>query len=340
MGCERSISRRSLLAGLSLLPAARRLRGQDPKPDFSTDVKVVNIFATVRDKKGAVVNGLAREDFVLEEDGRPQTIRYFAQETDLPLTLGLLVDTSGSTRNVLPDEREASFRFLQQVLRAKDQAFVIHFDFEVELLEDLTSSRQLLEKALAKLETPEMRLQRGGFSVPRSRYPGRIGRGGGRGLSGGTALYDAVFLAADEILKRRTGRKAVILLSDGEDNGSKVELETADEASQRADTQVYSILFEDPDGAFTMNRGWGGFGRTDGRRVLDQMSRGTGGKFFEVSRKMPLDKVFATIEEDLRSQYSLGYSSDSPVVGGFRKVKLTTRQKGLVVRTREGYYAG
>jgi len=338
MGCEWKISRRSLLAGLSLLPAGRYLRGQDAKPTFSTDVKVVNIFATVRDKKGEVVKGLTRDDFILEEDGRPQEIRYFAQESNLPLSIGILVDTSGSTRTVLPDEREASLRFLQQVLRPTDRAFVIHFDFEVELLEDLTSSRERLERAIARVETPEMRLQRGGFGVPRTRYPGR-GGGGRGGQGGGTVLYDAVFLAADEVLKPQQGRKALILLSDGEDNGSKVPLSTADESAQRADTQVYSILFEDPNGAFTMNRGWGGLQRVDGRKVMDQISRGTGGKFFEVSRKMPLDRIFAMIEEDLRNQYSLGYSSDSPVVGGFRKVRLTAKQKGLQVQTREGYYA-
>jgi VWFA-related protein len=336
MGCPLPFTRRSLLAGLSLLPALRILRGQDPKPTFTTDVKVVNIFANVRDKKGAVVKGLTKDDFLLEEDDRPQTIRYFSQESDLPLTLGILVDTSGSTRNVLPDERDASLRFLEQVLRSKDQAFVIHFDTEVELLEDLTSSKQRLERALSKLETPEMRLQRGGFGVPRSRYPQRGGRGQG---AGGTALFDAVFLAADEVLKPQTGRKAIILFSDGEDNGSKVEQSTAGEASQRSDTLVYSILFEDQGGAFSMNRGWGGFGRTDGRRVMDRMSRSTGGRFFEVTRKLPLTSIFAEIEEDLRNQYSLGYTPDSPVVGGFRRVKLTTRQKGLTVQTREGYYA-
>ena len=152
-------------------------------------------------------------------------------------------------------------------------------------------------------------------------------------------LYDAVFLAADEVLKPQQGRKAVILLSDGEDNGSRVALSTADESAQRADTLVYSILFEDPNGAFTMNRGWGGLQRLDGRKVMDQISRGTGGKFFEVNRKMPLDRIFAMIEEDLRNQYSLGYSSDSAVVGGYRKVRLTAKQKGLQVQTREGYYA-
>jgi VWFA-related protein len=335
MGCVAKISRRSLIAGLSLLPAARCLRGQDTKPTFSTDVKVVNIFANVRDKKGAVVKGLTKEDFILEEDGKPQEIRYFSQDSDLPLTVGVLVDTSGSTRTVLPAERDASFHFLEQVMRPTDKAFVIHFDFEVELLEDITSSKQRLEKAMAKLETPDQRLRRGGFNVPRGRYPGRGGV-----MGAGTVLYDAVFLAADEVLRKPTGRKALILLSDGEDNGSRVTLATAEEAAQRADTLVYSILFEDPDGAFTMNRGWGGFNRVDGRKVMEQVSKSTGGKFFEVGRKLPLERIFALIEEDLRNQYSLGYSSNSPVVGGFRKVKLMTKQKGLVVQTREGYYAG
>ena len=154
MGCDLKFSRRHLLSALPLLPAARLLRGQESqKPSFSTDVKVVNLFATVRDKKDQIVRNLTKDDFILDEDGRPQTIRYFSQESNLPLTVGLLIDTSGSTRRVLPAERNASEQFLRQVLRPeKDLAFIIHFDFEVELLQDLTGSRELLEKALAEVE--------------------------------------------------------------------------------------------------------------------------------------------------------------------------------------------
>ena len=221
-----------LLFAISLLPTS----GQDTT--FSTDVKVVNVFTTVRDKQGQIVRNLTKDDFALEEDARPQTIRYFSQETNLPLTLGLLIDTSMSQRRVLGQERTASYTFLERVLREdKDQAFVIHFDREVELLQDLTSSRKKLESALGSVETPAPS-QRGG-----GRYP--TGSGGRRG--GGTALYDSVLLASDELMRKQAGRKALILLTDGVDNGSKVSLATAIESAQRADTLVYSVLFADPD---------------------------------------------------------------------------------------------
>jgi VWFA-related protein len=357
------ISRRGLLSALTLFPVSRLLRGYEDPQDttFKAGVKVVNLFATVRDKKGQIVRDLNKEDFLLDEDGRPQTIAYFARETGLPLTIGLLVDTSGSTQNVLPDERSASFRFLRQVLREdKDLVFVIHFDFEVELLQDLTASREKLEKALDLLETGQQRQLssrgQGPPQYPGGQYPGGGGgnRGGGRRGGGGTLLYDAVLLASDELMKKQTGRKALILLSDGVDTGSKVTLSEAVESAQRADTLVYSILFEDPN---TTYAGLGGFGggmgrrgmgrggpgagmnRPDGRKVMEQISRETGGRFFEVSRRQPIDKVFASIEEDLRNQYSLGYTpNQAEAVAGYRRIRLTTRQKGFVVQTREGYY--
>src|SRR5262245_42720976 len=164
------LTRRSLLGALSLSPAVRLLRGEQDVT-FSTGVKVVNVFAAVRDRKGQVVRNLTKDDFVLEEDGRKQTIRYFSQENDLPLTLGLLIDTSGSTQRVLPDEQRASFQFLDQVMRPnKDHAFVVHFDFETELLQDLTSSLRQLQESLSRLETPGL-LRRSGapWGIPRGR---------------------------------------------------------------------------------------------------------------------------------------------------------------------------
>ncbi len=157
------LSRRNLLgAAVSLFPAVRLIGQESEKPSFSTDVKVINVFATVHDKNGKIVNGLAKDDFVLEEDGRPQTIRYFSQQSNLPLTLGLLVDTSGSERRMIPEERQASEKFFEQVLRPdRDKAFLIHFDREVELLQDLTSSRERLEKSLALLQTSEPDQQQG-----------------------------------------------------------------------------------------------------------------------------------------------------------------------------------
>jgi VWFA-related protein len=337
------LSRRSLLEALGLLPTGWLLRAQQqnpPTPGFSTTVKVVNLFATVRDKQGKVVTDLTQNDFLLDEDGTPQTIRYFSRETDLPLTLGLLVDTSGSERNVLPDERSASFHFLDKVMREeKDMAFVIHFDFEVELLQDLTNSKVALQKSLDHLEVGGRQLQhRGGGG---GGYPGG---GGGRHFGGGgTHLYDAVYLGSDEILKKQQGRKALILLSDGMDNGSKLTLEKAVETAQRSDTLVYSILFEDPNGDRGFGRGhWGGGrgrGEVDGRQVLQRLSRETGGRYFEVSKKEPIDKVYESLEEELRSQYSIGYTPDTKAAANdYRRIQLATKQKSLIVQTREGYY--
>ncbi len=328
-------------------------------PTFSSDVKVVNVLATVRDKHGAIVNNLTKDDFKLEEDGHPQTIKYFAKETDLPLTLGLLVDTSASQRRVLEQERSASYGFLNDLMRPeKDKGFIIHFDWEIELLQDLTSSHQKLEAALEKLDMPQFQ-QSGGGS------PGGGGGGGGghhRG-GGGTTLYDAIFLASDEVIRKPEGRKALILLTDGVDTGSKVSLGRAIESAQRANTMVYSILYSDPD-AYGHNYGMGGMGGgmgrhggmgypggggggypqraepADGKKVLQRISKETGGRFFEVSKKMPINEIYAQIEEELRNQYNLGYTPDKAVAGeGYHKITLTTNNKDLIVQTRDGYYA-
>jgi len=330
MGRNMSVSRRSLLAALPLFPALRLLRGQNAT--FSTGVKVVNLFATVRDKQGQVVRDLTKDDFVLQEDRRPQTIKYFSQESDLPLTLGLLVDVSGSQRNLIPEERSASFQFFDQVLREDlDRAFVIHFQSQVELLQDLTSSRDKLEKALRLLEFPQ---DRQGYGGRRGQFPGG-GRGRG-GMAGGTALYDSVLLASDEIMKKQTGRKALVILTDGVDTASMVPLEEGVESAQRSDTLVYSVLFEDP-GIYGGR--FGGFGR-DGRGALDDISHQTGGRLLSVSKKRTIAQVFASIEEELRSMYSLGYTPDRDAgTSTYHKIHLATKEKGMVVQTRDGYYA-
>ena len=339
----------------SLLVPYLPLRGQQT-PTFSSDVKVVNVLATVRDKHGQIVNTLTKDDFKLEEDGRPQTIRYFAKETDLPLTLGLLVDTSPSQRRVLEQERIASYAFLEHLMREdKDKAFVIHFDWEIELLQDLTSSRKKLNAALENLDNPKFEQSGAGGS------PGS----GGHHRGGGTTLYDAVFLASDELMQKQQGRKALIILSDGVDTGSKLTLTRAIEAAQRANTLVYSILFADKDaygngGGFGGHMGGmgGGMGRQggmgrggpvgypqqshpDGKKVMEQIARATGGRFFEVSKKQSIDQIYASIEEELRNQYSLGYSPDKADASpGYHKIHLTTTQRDLVVQARDGYYSG
>jgi VWFA-related protein len=338
-----------------------------PVETVSVKVNVVNLLANVRDKHGRVMSNLAKDDFVLTEDGRPQTIHYFTRETDLPLTLGLLVDTSLSQRRVLEQERTASHAFLNQMLRAdKDKAFVIHFDHEVELLQDLTSAPEKLEAALDALKTPEFTRTNSGGNDP-DPGPGS-GRGSHHGFGGGTLLYDAIYLASDELMKKQQGRKALIVLTDGVDHGSKETLETAIATAQRADTVVYSILFKDDEGYSgdhggfggpRISMGGGGMGgpgmgrrggggqrypredRTDGKKILERISKETGGRLFEVSKKDSIDQIYAQIEEELRNQYSLGYTPDraGAAAEGYHKILLTTKQNGLIVQTREGYYA-
>ena len=333
-----------------------------PPPKISVNVKVVNVLASVRNKKGEIARNLTKDDFALEEDERPQKIAYFSQETDLPLTLGLLVDTSGSQRRVLGQERDASSAFLNQVLRVdKDRAFLIHFDHEVELLQDLTSSRQKLEAALALIDSPQLHRsdqQGGGDSggSPDSNPGSGQGRGG-HGWGGGTLLYDAVYLASNELMKKQQGRKALVVLSDGVDRGSKETLASAVEAAQRADTLVYSILFasEQSYGGGYGGRGMGGgMGRhgggypgrypqqtrPDGKKILEQMSKQTGGRLFEVSKKQPIEQIYSQIQDELRNQYNLGYTPDPPDAGaGYHKIHLTAKQKDLIVQARDGYYS-
>lgn len=326
-------------------------------PRISVSVKVVNVLASVRNKHGEIVRNLTKDDFELEEDGRPQTISYFSRESDLPLTLGLLVDTSGSQRRVLDQERDASSTFLDQVLRVdKDKAFLIHFDREVELLQDLTSSRQKLEAGLALLQAPQLHRagQEGGGDSGNS--PGSSPDSGRRGGGGGTHLYDAVYLASNELMGKQQGRKALIVLSDGVDRGSKETLASAVAAAQRANTLVYSILFADehPYGGGYGGRGMGGMGRhgggwpgrypqqdrPDGKKVLEQISRQTGGRLFEVSKKLPIEQIYSQIQDELRNQYNLGYTPDpTDATAGYHKIHLTTKQKDLIVQARDGYYS-
>ena len=346
-------------------------------PTFKSEVYVVNALATVRDKHGQIVNNLTKDDFVLQVDGKPTAIKYFARESDLPLTLGLLVDTSLSQRRVLEEERTASYQFLNEVMREdRDVAFVIQFDFETDLLQDLTNSRQKLEVALDRVHVTQPDEDAGSPGGGRSGGGGGYPSGGGGGYPsahhrGGTMLYDAVFLASDELMRKQKGRKALILLTDGVDQGSKVSLDRAIETAQRADTMVYSILFSDPSayssggyprggypGGMGRHGGWGGpmgggggpvggsrypsggsSGHADGKKVLQRMSKETGGRFFEVSKKESVEDIYKQVQEELRNQYSLGFSPDkSEDAANYHKIVLTTKQKDLVVQTREGYY--
>ncbi len=305
--------RQFLTAAASLFTSP--LYPQD-QPDFTTEVKLVNLLASVRTPKGAIIRDLSQADFQLTENGHPQTIRYFSRETDLPLTLGLLIDTSMSQKRVLEAERIASFRFLDQVLReTKDKIFLMSFDSSAVVDQPLTNSRRQLDESLSYIDTPtrkELALQGGGSTV----------------------LYDAVAKAAAEILAPQPNRKAVIILSDGVDTGSNLTLAQAADAALRADTLIYSILFTD-------SRAYPAFMGADGRGALVRLSRDTGGAFFEVTRKQSLEQIYNLIQEELRSQYSLAFVSDQPVrLSEFRKLRLTLpNHKNLIVQTRDRYWA-
>jgi len=346
------LSRRQILQSAAVLSVSRGfLRARTQEPSFSTGVSVVNVFVTVRDKKGNIVTGLSKDDFILAEEGQPQTIRYFSRQSDLPLTIGLLVDTTPSETSMLATERNASSLFFEKVLRPdRDKAFLIQFAEDVQLLQDLTSSRERLEKALDLLQ---------GEDQPQLR------RASGGGADS-TVLSDAIYLGADQILKLQSGRKAMIVLGDGDHIGGREQ--QAVSAAQRADALVYAIRIYDKDFGAGGGRGgnWrglnipgisipgiGGAGpggpggqpggpgggpfRSDGKRHLEEIAAKTGGSYFEATKKQSLEQIYQKIEEELRSQYSLGYTPDSAATG-YRRIKVTTTQRGLTVQARDGYY--
>ena len=347
-------------------PAAQSPAPGTPTTTLSVDVKVVTLPVTVRDKKGKIVRDLTKDDFELEEDGKPQSIRYFNLDTNLPLTVGLLVDTSMSERDNIDKERSASRSFLDQMItRPVDRAFVIHFDREIELLQDLTSDHAKLEKAVGLIDTQQ--------SVE-SVQSNDQGSGSHRGHGAGTLLYDAIFLACDEIAKKQTGRKAIVVLTDGEDRGSQETLNGAIESAQKAETVVYAVYIgghEDHD--YDNNQGMGrrgGMGggypgggypgrypgggypgggyprggqqpnRPNGKKILQEIAQQTGGRYFEVKKKDSVDDVYAQIAEELRTQFMLGYTPPKDQTSGYHSIHLTVKKKDLQVQTREGYYSG
>jgi VWFA-related protein len=341
-----------------------------PATTVHVDVKVVTMAVTVRDKHGAIAPNLTKDDFDLQDDNHPQSIKYFNLDTNLPLTMGLLVDTSMSQRNALDDERTASDHFLDQMLTAdKDRAFLIQFDREVDLLADPTPNKDKLRHAIDQLGAPQFTNASNSGSSGSDDDSGQSGNRRRMG-GGGTMLYDAIYLASDELMSKEKGRKALIILTDGVDRGSKETLHTAIEAAQRADTVVYAIYFKgdeqhDNNGGFPggrrggMGGGWPGGGggypggypggrggqappsqpHVDGKKVLEQICGETGGHMFEANKKENTDKIYTTIAEELRSQYILGYTPDKSVAGGgYHRITLTAKKKDLYVQTRQGYY--
>jgi VWFA-related protein len=313
-----------ILVLMALIAGAIAQQTKDPPvaediPTIKVDVDLVNVLFTVRDKRGGLIANLSQDDFQVLEDGKEQSIRAFTRETDLPLTIGLLVDVSRSQENLIEIERRAAAQFFKQVLRPKDMAFLISFGHEAELLQDYTNSARLLTAALEELRVDS---QAGGLHpgpVPTATRPR------------GTILFDSVYLAANEKLKREVGRKTIVLITDGVDQGSRVRLREAIDAAHKADTIIYSVYYVDW-------RAYGAFAPSDGD--LRRMSEDTGGRVFRVERKYPLDVIFQELQQELRSQYSLAYSSTNPARdGGFRKIEIRPKNKEYRVQARKGYFA-
>jgi VWFA-related protein len=294
----------------------------DAGEPIKVDVDIVNLYCAVRTKQNALVSTLEKGDFDLAEDGTKQTIKYFTRETDLPLTIGLLVDVSNSQRNLIEIERRAASSFFSNVLKKKDVAFLISFGADSELLQDITGSPRSLQEGLNRMKL------NGGFSgvnsgpVPTMNKPR------------GTVLYDAVYLASNDMLSKEVGRKAIVLITDGEDQGSRETEKAAIEAAQKSDAIIYGVLYVD-------RQFYGGFGTGySGESVLKHMAEETGGRLFQVDRKNTLESVFDQIQQEMRTQYAIGYTpTNSNKDGTFRKIDLRTSNKDLKVQVRKGYYA-
>jgi VWFA-related protein len=295
---------------------------------LKVNVDVVQLFFNVKDKHGALIPNLNKDNFALTEDGHPQVIKYFKAESDLPLTLGMLIDSSGSQQRVLEMEKEVGASFLESTLRQKDEAFVISFDIDITLLQDFTNSVSRLRHALneAKINTGGVSCS-GGPLGPQGPIP--CSSTGPRG----TALYDAVYLASHDEFSHEVGRKAMILLTDGEDQGSRLKIRDAIEAAQKADAICYVLLIAD--------RGFYGFGGYSGDAEMKKLTQETGGRMIEVGNKIDkLRKAFDQISEELRSQYNIGYvPTNSARDGSFRKVEIKPKDSNFKVQARSGYYA-
>ena len=336
----KSFSFRRLLPGLALVALApftwsqqssqpaqsQQPADQNPTETLKVNVNVVQLFFNVKDKHGALIPNLTKDDFSISEDGKPQAIKYFTAESNLPLTIGMMIDASGSQRNVIDMEKEVGGAFLKQVLTDKDEAFVISFDITVDLLQDFTRDTHRLQAALNKAKVnvdytsggiPGM----GGGPVPTQNSPG-------------TLLYDAVYLSAHDMLAKEVGRKAMILLTDGQDEGSRLKLRDAIEAAQKADAIVYVLLSADRGGYFSSGMSYTGEG--DMRKLTEQ----TGGRVINVGNKFDkLREAFDQIAAELRSQYNVGYvPTNLQLDGTYRKLEIKNKQN-YKIQARAGYYA-
>ncbi len=294
-------------------------KGQQP---LKVQVNLVNVFATVRDKHKGIVSDLKQDDFKILEDGQEQKVAYFSKDVDLPITLGLLIDTSGSMDRVLPAEQEAATRFLREVMRPKDLTMVMNFDLDANLIADFTEDLSILERAIRSTVMNAPPIGSGGTAptIPSS--------------NGGTVLYDAIYLACHDELATQAGRKAVIVLTDAVDTGSRLRMQEAIEAAQRADAVIHVLLITDP--------GFYGFGSmgNPGPSVAHKMAEDTGGRVIDVHNQKSIEKAFDEISEELRSQYVLGYyPTNTKRDGSFRKIQVEVKQPDTKVLARRGYYA-
>ncbi len=347
-----------------------------------TKAPEVLLAVTVRDKHGDIVNNLSSADITLTEDGRPQQITSFARDSKAPLRLGLAIDTGRSLRAVMNDEGKAAGKFLEQMMPGDakpgvkaDEAFLLHFDRRVELLEDFTNSRDKLQHELDNIG-PSNRESRSAQG-PETNDDDRT-NSGIRGSTGGTQLYDAIYLAADELMKPKDGRKALIVFSDGEDRGSKETLNDAIDAADRANMAVYTIYLkgqsersENPfptsgrrgggypgggggypgggypgggypggGGRYPSGGGGGGVAAIDGKKIMEKIATRTGGRYFEASKKENLDDIYNAIADELRNQYVLTYTPDKRInEDEFHKIVVKAKKDDLAVAAREGYYA-
>ncbi|MGA8622653.1 MAG: VWA domain-containing protein [Candidatus Sulfotelmatobacter sp.] len=299
---------------------------QQPAETLKVNVNVVGIFFNVKDKHGALIPNLTKDDFQVLEDGKPQTIKYFAAESNLPLTLGMLIDSSGSQRNVLDMEKQVGGAFLRQILTDKDEAYVIDFNIDAELVQDYTRDVHRLQAALNKV-----RINTGYTTGP---IPGAGGGPVPTAQSPGTVLYDAVYLSAHDMLAKEVGRKAMILLTDGEDEGSRLKIRDAIEAAQKADAIVYVLLCADRGFYGSFQMGYSGEGE------MRKLTEATGGRVINVGNKFDkLREAFDQIAAELRSQYNLGYTPLNTLLdGGYRKLEIKCKQN-YKIQSRAGYYA-
>jgi VWFA-related protein len=307
------------LAGSALAQESNKgSAAPDQTPTFRKNVNLVNVFFTVKDKHGALIADLNKDHFDVYEEGQPQAIKYFTAESNLPLTLGIMIDSSLSMEKMLPEEKVVAADFLRKVLTDKDLAFIISFDINVELLQDLTSDQHLLK---AGLEKARINVGTGGGG-----FPG-IGQGPiPISHPKGTLLYDAIYLGANDMLSKQVGRKAMIILTDGVDQGSQEKLKDALESAQKADVICYVLLLFDPHYGSDMSD-------------MSHLTEQTGGRAISVGSADKLDKAFAQISSELRSQYSLAYTPiNEKRDGTFRKIEIKSKD-GFKVQARKGYYA-